>query len=65
MTAPKRERKRDHVVLDNNVGAFLCLNCGQKYLPTMPCPLNMMVAMMRSFAAGHRRCKPRPGGVAR
>ncbi len=49
----------DHVVMRGN--DFVCLHCGQRYRPTLPAPINVMVAMSRAFGRAHRDCQPKTG----
>jgi hypothetical protein len=44
----------DHVVMQGS--AFACLNCGQRYEPAMPCPINIWAASAKAFQKDHRQC---------
>lgn len=46
--------KDDHCVMKN--GGFFCSNCGEKYIPNLPAPVNMFTGMADSFIAAHRHC---------
>lgn len=48
--------KVDHVVIQGQ--EFVCLHCGRRYAPTLPSPINMYAAMVRSFLKDHKACKP-------
>ena len=37
--------------------AFLCLDCGDMYVPALPISIDMMLAAAKSFGKSHRRCK--------
>jgi hypothetical protein len=45
----------DHVAMQGS--AFVCLHCGQRYEPAMPCPINIWLASSKAFQKDHRRCK--------
>lgn len=52
-------RSADHVVVDSkDEGAFRCLQCGDRYLPTLPAPLRLYSAMMTAWLQMHRGCRP-------
>lgn len=53
----------DHVLLDTTTGAFRCDHCGQVYAPTLPAPIDMMVAMSDAFIKLHRSCE-KPAAAA-
>ena len=46
----------DHVVLKDN--EFVCLHCGQRYAPSLPAPISVMVAMTNAFLRIHKNCQP-------
>lgn len=48
----------DHVVVDMKTQEFTCTHCGQRYLPNLPSPINLYVAISQAFVKSHRRCKP-------
>lgn len=54
-------RNTDHVVISTQTGAFECLHCGASYKPTLPAPINMVVAMSNQFVKDHADCKPQTG----
>lgn len=50
-----------HVVLKNlPSGSYEmeCKNCKQTYIPTLPCPMSMFLAMSNSFIDAHEDCLP-------
>lgn len=49
----------DHVVMDTRTQEFRCQNCGAMYLPSLPAPISMFVAMTKEFTKAHRNCKPK------
>jgi hypothetical protein len=55
----RRRVRGDHVVLDTTTQAFRCGHCGATYLPKLPAPIAMFVAMAKEFTKTHRGCKPR------
>lgn len=51
---------RDYIRMANtpNGGyAFLCLHCGDMYVPALPISIEMMIAAAKSFEKSHRHCK--------
>jgi hypothetical protein len=64
-TQPKKPRRKasDHVTIKDNV--LVCLNCGDDYAMTLPAPMGMFAAMLKSFAKEHAKCKPSERGAAR
>jgi hypothetical protein len=53
-------KKPTHLVIDGELdGALCCLNCGARYLPNLPCPINVYIGILNSFMADHRGCAPR------
>jgi hypothetical protein len=55
-----RKRKRNPAVLDMSTGALRCRACGDSYYVNLPCPLDLVLAMLRAWEKGHRHCRPRP-----
>lgn len=51
----------DHIILNTQTGAFQCLHCGASYRMGLPAPVNMVLAMSKSFIADHRHCQPSAG----
>ncbi len=52
--------KREYIRMANtqNGGyAFLCLHCGDVYVPALPISIDMMLAAAKSFGKSHRYCK--------
>src|SRR5271169_2270671 len=47
--------KTDHVVLGAN--SLRCLHCGREYEMAMPCSIDMMIAMSKTFNKEHKGCK--------
>ena len=45
------------------VGELRCERCGDTYLPTLPAPMNVYIAICNAFVRGHRACKPPPEAV--
>ncbi len=50
----------DHVIMDTHTQEFRCEHCGATYLPKLPAPISMFVAMTKEFTKAHRHCKPKP-----
>lgn len=48
-------KKKDHTGFRN--GDFFCFNCGAKYNPQLPQPVNMLVALMKEFSKEHKNCE--------
>lgn len=51
---------RDYIRMANthNGGyAFLCLHCGDMYVPALPISIEMMLAAAKSFEKSNSRCK--------
>lgn len=49
-------RNTNHVVLQGS--DFVCQNCGSRYTPALPAPINVATAMMNAFVKDHANCKP-------
>lgn len=45
----------DHIVTGD--GGFHCLYCGAKYMPTLPCSVNVFCSISKAFIKDHRYCK--------
>lgn len=54
----------EHAILIPGQNIFACLCCGQSYAPALPCPVDMMAAMMVAFQKMHDECEEGPGGLA-
>ncbi|OGR95474.1 MAG: hypothetical protein A2V88_15275 [Elusimicrobia bacterium RBG_16_66_12] len=51
----------DHVVCDaKDGGAFRCLHCGDRHMPTFPQPLAVFCESAKGYALMHKHCQPRP-----
>jgi hypothetical protein len=50
----------DHLFMADATRAyeFECRNCGETYRPAVPCSLDMMLAMGRTFGKEHNKCTP-------
>ncbi len=42
---------------ENGGYAFLCLHCGDVYVPALPISIDMMLAAAKSFGKSHRHCR--------
>lgn len=72
---PLKKKTGDHIIMSTIYsgehvpsgvagGELLCLHCGDRYMPTFPSPLGMMIAIQKEFGKEHRRCKKSPRGEA-
>lgn len=54
---------RDHVRVANLPSGqyrLYCLHCGVHYTPSLPCSVDMFLAMSNQFQEEHRDCPPNP-----
>lgn len=47
------------IVASNGMRVLLCEHCGERYEPTLPCSLTVILAILQAFKRDHRRCKAR------
>lgn len=61
MTTKEKPRDdADWVVIDSSKGnQFECLRCGRTYLPTYPCPVDIVIAIGSAFSKMHAMCSRR------
>lgn len=59
--------KSDHIRIgntDTGAHAFICTHCGDIYVPSLPCSVDMFLTMSRQFGKEHRKCaKPASGAL--
>lgn len=53
----KKQQSRDWIRAEDGFKAFRCDRCGDRYATGLPCPLPMMLAMMKSYEKMHKDCK--------
>lgn len=49
----------DHITITNRPDGkyeLKCHHCGKKYVPELPCSLDMFLAIMKSFESSHSDC---------
>lgn len=46
-----------HVIIDSKTQEFVCCCCKMRYLPNLPAPITLYIAMTQAFVEEHRHCK--------
>lgn len=59
--------KADHIRMgntDTGAHALICTHCGEIYVPSLPCSIDMFLKVSKQFGSEHRRCvKPESGAL--
>lgn len=56
---PKRKDRRDWIVCDSNLQAFVCRRCGETAPLGLPMEVRAWVKRSQGFAKMHEDCKPK------
>jgi hypothetical protein len=53
------KRAKSTSVIDMSTGTLRCYRCGDYYVVNLPCPLTLVIAMLKCWDTMHRRCRQR------